>query len=510
VKQFNRAGPCLPARHYMLKPEDRLPGVRERIEAGEFFSICGPRLSGRTTLVRSLAANLNRTRKFAAVVVSLESFTRPAVEIAVPQILQTVAERAEDALPLKSQPPDAVPFLGSPDIGLRRYLSAWAKSTKRRVVLFLDEFDMMPAELQTAVLRQLREGYMSRPAPFAHSVALVGRDDMPLRWHGLAGTTPVNLAAGAAILRNFTAREVIELCKQHTDETGQRFVAEAAAQIHEYTRGQPWLVNALAGMAAKEFASGRHKINAADVDEARDLMLHRQEGHLWCLARALDEEPVRRILEPILVGAPAFQPSFEADFARARALGLVEESEDGGAAMANPIYAEFVPRALVRRLRVLFSQEVENYTEPGARLDLAEVLRAFQSFWRRRGEAAASALPYPEAAPHLILFGFLQQIGEQGGCVEPDFSTGAGRTEFLIRWPDGDGEQLELVELMIRREPKHPLLAALGEPAQHLERLGLEQSFVVIFDFRSEVGGEEKIFQKTIKRDGKTFNIFGV
>ena len=35
----------------------------------------------------------------------------------------------------------------------------------------------------------------------------------------------------------------------------------------------------------------------------------------------------------------------------------------------------------------------------------------------------------------------LQRIGEHGGRVEPDFTSGGGRTELQIRWPDGDDEQ---------------------------------------------------------------------
>ena len=56
---FNTTGPCIPAEHYMLNPEDRCPGVADLIRRKFFFVIHAPRQSGKTTLLKSLARNFN-------------------------------------------------------------------------------------------------------------------------------------------------------------------------------------------------------------------------------------------------------------------------------------------------------------------------------------------------------------------------------------------------------------------------------------------------------------------
>ena len=55
---FNTAGPCEPARHYLLSPLARLPGLRLPIERAQYFVLHAPRQSGKTTLVRALAREL--------------------------------------------------------------------------------------------------------------------------------------------------------------------------------------------------------------------------------------------------------------------------------------------------------------------------------------------------------------------------------------------------------------------------------------------------------------------
>lgn len=55
---FNTAGPCNPEDHYMLRPGDRLPGVRDLVDAKLYFVVHAPRQSGKTTVFLELAREL--------------------------------------------------------------------------------------------------------------------------------------------------------------------------------------------------------------------------------------------------------------------------------------------------------------------------------------------------------------------------------------------------------------------------------------------------------------------
>ena len=57
--------------------------------------------------------------------------------------------------------------------------------------------------------------------------------------------SPFNIKRDSATLNLFTREDIRELVVQHVQETGQEFSAEALDAVWEFTRGQPWLVNAL-------------------------------------------------------------------------------------------------------------------------------------------------------------------------------------------------------------------------------------------------------------------------
>ena len=62
----------------------------------------------------------------------------------------------------------------------------------------------------------------------------------------MAGGSAFNIKAESLRLGDFSRDEVRDLLGQHTEETGQPFADGALEAIWTQTRGEPWLVNALA------------------------------------------------------------------------------------------------------------------------------------------------------------------------------------------------------------------------------------------------------------------------
>lgn len=69
---FNTAGPCLPGRHYMVPPLERLPDAPELIDEGMYFVVHAPRQSGKTTTLMALAQSLTDAGQYAALHFSCE------------------------------------------------------------------------------------------------------------------------------------------------------------------------------------------------------------------------------------------------------------------------------------------------------------------------------------------------------------------------------------------------------------------------------------------------------
>lgn len=488
---FNTAGPCLPGKHYLLPPERRLSQVRQIVDAEAYFVIHAPRQTGKTTLLRSLSRSLTEEGRHAALTVSLESLTDPEVDSSLPQLLHKLARTARQQLPEAQRPPDPGAFESPPRDALNAYLSAWAEQIDLPLVLFLDEVDAVPGPVLLSILKQLRDGYTSRPAPFPQSVALAGLRDVRdyragLRPDGesLGTASPFNIKTESLTLRSFTAAEVAELLGQHTKETGQVFTREATAEVFHQSQGQPWLVNALAAQLTTRYDAlvpdRAQPIERAHVLDAREILIERRDTHLDSLVARLHEDRVQRVIEPILVGDPIGADTYHDDIKYVEDLGLVTRAH-GTTQIANPIYQEIIPRVLTYVTQGNVPDEPAWYVADDGTLDLPALIQGFLGFWRRHGEVLLRGMPYQEAAPHLVFMAYLQRIVNSGGRVERELAVGTGRADLVVDY----GGRQDVIELKLQRGP-HTLPDGLEQVARYAARLGRDHGYLVIFDPKSE------------------------
>lgn len=486
-RDFNTAGPCKPDLNYMLSPLERLPTIRGLIEQQKYFLLHAPRQTGKSTALLALADDLNREGRFISALLDLKvggvfSHDIGAAELA---ILAGWRQDALASLPPVLQPP---PWPDeAPGGRLRAALAAWARHAPRPLVLFLDEVDSLRDEALLSVLDQLRAGYARRPGGFPWSVALVGMRNIRdyATGEGRLGTaSPFNVITDALRLRDFSAGEVAALYAQHTADTGQVFTPDAIDRAFELTAGQPWLVNALGRQLVAVVAQGGRAITATDVDTARDVLIKRRDTHLDSLAARLAEPRVRRILEPILAGGEL--PELPDDDLRFIIdLGLVRQTDAGGLEIANPIYRQIIPLALMAVPSASLPQIAPTWLRPDGRIDADRLLDAFLDFWRRHGEPLMGSAPYHEIAPHLVLMAFMHRVVNGGGTIEREYAIGSRRMDLCLR----HGPDLIGMELKVWRRTKDPdpLAEGLAQLDVYLNGLGAQIGWLVIFDRRPGV-----------------------
>ncbi len=503
-RTFNIAGPCEPVLHYMLPPERRLPGVRGYIDQQSYFVIHAPRQVGKTTSVRTLAASLRAGGRYAAVYASCEAGQAAGsdVETGIAAVIESIRINAGEQLPPELRPQQEGETR-RPETRLWIFLSEWARSSTLPVVLFLDEIDSLIDATLIAVLRQLRAAYPNRPKGFPQSVVLVGlRDVRDYRLQvrpetvTLGTASPFNIKVESITLRNFTHAEVGELYAQHTEETGQAFTPEAVNRAFDLTRGQPWLVNALARQIVEKDVTDRSvPVTSDHVEKARETLIERRDTHLDSLIDRLREPRVRRVIEPLLAGELVVGDRIDDDVAYTQDLGLIERRGSGHIAIANPIYHEVIPRALASITQMTIPYQTSWYVRPDGRLDMDALLDGFAGFWSEHAEVLLSSQPYHEAAPQLVLMAFLQRIVNGGGMIDREYALGMGRMDICVRWPYPGGTQREAIEIKVWREGRpDPLDRGLEQLSRYLERLELDHGYLVIFDRRTEASRQrEKI-----------------
>ncbi len=516
-RSFNTAGPNKPEIHYTLDPEMRMPGLRELIEKQNYFVLHAPRQTGKTTLLDTLAHKLTAEGRYTAIRFSIERSRPFSKDVAAANraVISALRGIADSVLPEALRPPeelfDSVP---DPASGLFHVLNKWAQRSPRPLVVFIDEIDAIEDDALISVLHQLRDGYILRPQNFPQSVVLIGLRDVreyrarirPGR-ESLGSASPFNIKSESLILENFSANEVAALYRQHTDETGQTWSEEAVAKAYELTQGQPWLVNALARQIGQNIVTDRSNTITPDhVEVAKEILILRRDTHLDSLAERLRESRVRRVIEPVLTGSLYSPDVYNDDLLYVADLGLVTRPP-GQTRIANPIYAEVIPRALSFVMQTSLPIQPHWYIAPDGRLDMVKLLTEFQQFFRRHSELWLEKYDYKEAGPHLLLYAWLQRVINGGGHLARESAIGNGRADLLIEWPaipnpalrrwpipPGVPIQREALEMKLYYDDNTEF-EGLEQLGGYLARLGEPRGHLLIFDRRPERSWGEKIFR---------------
>ncbi|MEV6154399.1 AAA family ATPase [Nonomuraea sp. NPDC052129] len=527
ARYFNTTGPCDPQHHHMLPPAERLPQARDLVEMDRYFVLHAPRQTGKTTALRTLAAELTAEGDIAALMLSCERAKAADDDIAWAEtiLLKSLREAAaRSGWPEQLLPPDHLP---QDPAGTRfgSALSEWCRRCPRRVVLFLDEIDALQGNSLVSILSQLRDGHNARPEghPFPASVVLCGlRDvrDYKVASGGEPGrsnpASPFNIVAESLRLGDFTADEIAELYGQHTEATGQEFTKDAVDRVFELTQGQPWLVNALANeVIFKMKVTGT--ITAAQVEDAKERLIRARATHLNALVARLHEPRVERVIEPIVAGTwPSTDASFDDDVSYVHDLGIIRGTRE--LEIANPIYREVLLRVLGDRTERFMKANPHSFVLPDGRFDLPLLLEEFVVFWREHGEVLIQQEGYHEAACQIILMAFLHRLVNGGGQLDREYAAGTKRLDVLVRWPytGPEGERLvqrEAMELKVWRangdDPKPDGLAQLD---RYLDRLTLNTGVLVIFDRRPEAPPwkERGAFEQATTASGRQITLLRV
>ena len=549
MRFFNTEGPVVAEDHYHVPPLDRLDldELLLLVERKKYFVLHAPRQTGKTSALLALQALLNggSAGEYRCVYVNVEpaQAAREDVAEAMRAILDELAIGARLALndPFPRETwPQALDRAG-PYGALRGVLGAWAEADPRPLVLLIDEIDTLIGDTLLSVLRQLRAGYAQRPRSFPQCVVLCGvRDVRDYRIRSstgkalVAGGSAFNVKAKSLRLGDFSRDEALSLLAQHTGETGQVFTPEALDTVWEQSRGQPWLVNALAWEACFENKAMRERtrtVTAETILDAREALVAQRATHLEQLTDKLEEERVRRVIEPLLSGTPAIDTIPVDDLQYVRDLGLV--AQGAPPAIANPVYREVIPRELTATTQeMVITHDPAWYVAADGRLLTAKLLAGFQAFFREHSEHWVERFRYKEAGPQLLLQAFVHRIVNSGGRVEREYGLGRMRVDLLVVWPvrgrggAGGGEggaggggagrtptlvQKVVVECkVVRGSLERTIAQGLDQTRAYLDRCGAEEGHLVVFDRTQGKPWEEKVFRREETGGGTPVTVWGM
>jgi len=501
----------------MIEAATRIRGVEQLIEMEQYFVIHAARQSGKTTYLKDLTERLNNEGSYYVLYCSLEgmqevSGAETGIPLIVKKIKWTLQKNKFPKCETFAQDPDYSDFTGV----LLNELNFYCEKLDKPLIILFDEVDCLSEGTLISFLRQLREGYVTKDMyPFVHSIALVGMRNIrdykaKIRPDSqtLGSASPFNIVSETYTLQNFTKEEIASLYGQHTEETGQVFEKETVDLVYEQTCGQPWLVNAV----AKEVIVNRLKndysktITVEMAKEAIQTIILRRYSHIDSLLERLNEARVQRVIEPMISGDDFFDRLSD-DYLYVTDLGLIKEIR-GRIQPSNPIYGEVI----IRTLSFNAQQELENkkpefiitrYLKEG-KINMTRLLTDFQQFWRENSAIWKEMVKYREAAPQLILQAFLQRVLNGGGDIKREMAAGTGRLDLGVVYEGS----IYPIEVKLWKGEKY-YRESLVQTARYVDIFGSKEGWLVLFDQRTGIPWEEKIFYKQETVNATVINVFG-
>ena len=517
-KFFNTAGPISTDIHFYVDSKDRwdFDQVVSFIGQRKYFILHAPRQTGKTSAILALMHYLNETGDYEAIYANIEpaQAAREDVKAAMRAILSSISSRhrfyTKNYL-LEDNWVEIFEKSGGHQ-ALEKLLTFWAENTKKRVVLLLDEVDALIGDTLISLLRQLRSGYDTRPTGFPISIILCGvRDVRDYRIHSastkeiVTGGSAFNIKAESLRLANFSKTQIKDLYEQHTQASGQIFEEGIIDLAWHYTKGQPWLVNALAYEATfnmKENKDRTRPITVAAYREAKERLILRRDTHLDQLADKLQEQRVQNIIEPLLSGSSDLEALNDNDLQYVIDLGLVTKGDNKTIKISNAIYQEIIPRELTYTTQYTMAAQPTNwYINSDGSLNMVKLLKAFQDFFRKHSEHWIERFEYKEAGPQLLLQAFLQRIVNGGGRIEREYGFGTRRTDLFVEYFFSNDQKQEIVlELkLLHGSLETTLEEGLRQTKMYMDKCGTSQGHLLIFDRRSNKTWNDKIWDKEIE-----------
>ncbi len=531
MRYFNTAGPIIPEDHYHIDLLKRIDSeeVLMLIDQKKYFVLHAPRQTGKTSCLLALMKEINKQEKYTALYINVEAgqAAREDIEAAVGAILAELGNRWHELCGSKDLYEYAQNLRkeNNPESALNTALKRVAEVSEKPVVLLIDEVDSLVGDSLISLLRQIRSGYDKRPDYFPHSIVLCGvRDVRDYRMHSnepgkdvITGGSAFNIKAESLRLGDLLEEEVYLLLDQHSKETGQVIEEEAKKEIWKLSQGQPWLVNALAYQVCFKEKANRDRrvvINSDMVEKAKEDIIQARETHIDQLINKLTEKRVQNVISPMLRGEELGEIVSEDDMRYLIDLGLLRRVGQG-LEVSNPIYLEVIPRELIYITQVNMGSSIESkwYISPDTgELLMEKLLSGFQEFFRENSEVWIERFDYKEAGPHLLLQAYLQRIVNGGGTISREYGLGKRRTDIFIKWPYGEGKiQKEVIELKILYNSLEKTIAhGLEQIADYMDKCGVTEGHLLIFDRSKNKSWDEKIFRKEETYEKKKVTVWGM
>ncbi len=515
MRRFHSYGPVDGRKHFAVSRKELVQTCTDSLvgdpeEGGHYFTVWAPRQTGKTWLMRQVSEKIGTlyADKFIIAKMSCQGLIMKD-GAGEDEFLKKIPKLMLDGFDLDIQPPET----------WEEWILFFHKHKgifRKPVVLFIDEFDSLPAKIIDRIVTLFRDVYLNRDDYFLHGLALIGVRAV-LGIESQRGS-PFNIQRSFHV-PNFTKNEVEDLFNQYQKESGQKIEPEVVNRVYDSTRGQPGLVCWFGELLTEKYNPGKKTpIDIAVWENVFQAALHKEWNNtVLNLIKKAQGKYAGYVLE--LFSRPDMTFSIRTEWCSYLYLnGVIDQdivTDDTGKKnyfcrfsspfAQNCLYDAFTLDLIGDRLPVLALDPLDNLSDvfDSSELNLPALLERYKNYLRRlkakglnpwKDRPRRSDLHLTEYVGHFHLYFWLQNAVGRRCAISPEFPTGNGRVDLHLKC----GAKRGIIEVKSFRD-LYELEISRGQAARYAAKLGLNSVTLAVFvptddeDILNQLSGETDI-----------------
>jgi hypothetical protein len=513
-KKFNITGTCISEKHYMVDINGKLDKILKLIDDEEYFAISRPRQYGKTTTLFMLYKILKEKEEYLPIKISFEAIdseTHKNQELFIKAILLQMKNyfRFSKLVELSNFVDGYIKSVNSMD-DFSEFITDLAEHTQKKMVLMIDEVDKSSNnQLFLDFLGMLRNKYLLRNEGLDytfHSVILAGVHDIKSLKSKIRPeeeqkyNSPWNIASEFNVDMSFSTEEIGTMLKDYVGSTGIKLDMEYFSEkIYFYTSGYPFLVSKLCKIIDENIMD-KEKLEWKEeyLEKAVKELLNESNTNFDSLIKNLENNSkLKELVYKVIIDGDLV--TFNKDNPLIM-LGVIYgffKSQGGKLKIQNRIYEQriydYMSSLIETSTKLSFNNERSKFLTADGNLDIKKLLIKFQEFMKH--EYSEKRKAFLEEDGRLLFLAFISPIINGTGFAFKEVKGGEEkRFDIVITYE----KKMFILELKIWYGEEYHKKGQL-QLGEYLEQYGLEEGYLLIFDFRKKTGLAGKTEEVIIK-----------
>jgi serine phosphatase RsbU (regulator of sigma subunit) len=467
--------------------------ILQCVEEGVYCAVLGPRLSGKTELLRYVEQVLTESMGWTCTYIDLAEMRSSNLQGFFNELIKLVSQRLIELTGVSLDQPDDAEIT-SPVF--RSFLVESAQALGKDVVLIIEHLEALPTDLVQALLTSLRAAYMDQQN-LTQRIIVVVSGALSLATLTVGESSPFRGIARRVLIRDLSEHDSLLLIDEVLGEHSLALTPRAEQRLLEAVSGDPYLIRHLTHRCAELAASSSgNRLHARSVERiAREFLREEvyQYAPLLEAVHLIEEDPdllrcILLLMESITVPKSELPLPLTPDLDPLYLTGVVYLTEEQSYRLQNLIYRQFLRRhfapgrvghmlAITGRWDLAIDQ-LELAADLGDRQSRSALLPAIinsiyaaqdirqAAHFLLRGLSAVFSVAEarvwyaPPQENHLHLIGQKGSVGDPGEWANPEMPYSADRLEArsfrygqVMRGPERNGRVMRAIPLIIPGKP---------------------------------------------------------